>query len=140
MLAVLILSGCGGKKQAKVSPPPPPPMAAPATASIPPTVPATPGRPGAIRHPQVNGNRKGRTRRRAPSLFPFTRGGGIDSGRPGVAGTDGGTEAVVGGAMGGGGGGVTLACFLPPQPLSMSPASTSARIQMDKWPLSGGRT
>ena len=43
-------------------------------------------------------------------------------------------------AMGGGGGGVTLACFLPPQPLSMSPASTSARIQMDKWPLSGGRT
>ena len=43
-LAVLILSGCGGKKQAKVSPPPPPPMAAPATASIPPAVPATPGR------------------------------------------------------------------------------------------------
>ena len=43
-LAVLILSGCGRKKQAKVSPPPPPPMAAPATASIPPAVPATPGR------------------------------------------------------------------------------------------------
>jgi rare lipoprotein A len=35
LLAGLMLSGCGGKKQAKVSPPPPPPMAAPATSSAP---------------------------------------------------------------------------------------------------------
>lgn len=48
VLAGLILSGCGGKKQAKVSPPPPPPMAPPATASVPPSVPATPGRPESI--------------------------------------------------------------------------------------------
>ena len=36
-----MLSGCGGKKQAKVNPPPPPPMAAPATAAVP-HRPATP--------------------------------------------------------------------------------------------------
>ncbi len=33
-LAVFALSGCGGKKQAKVSTPPPPPLAAPSTASV----------------------------------------------------------------------------------------------------------
>ena len=48
LLAGLILSGCGGKKQAKVSPPPPPPMAPPATASVPPAVSTRPGRPEAI--------------------------------------------------------------------------------------------
>ena len=47
LLAGLMLSGCGGKKQAKVSPPPPPPIALPATASVPPAIPATPGRPQA---------------------------------------------------------------------------------------------
>lgn len=43
-IAALILSGCGGKKQAKVSPPPPPPMAAPAT--IPTQNPSAPKKPG----------------------------------------------------------------------------------------------
>ena len=52
VLAGLMLSGCGGKKQAKVSPPPPPPMAPPATASIPPTVPARPRRPEATPPPR----------------------------------------------------------------------------------------
>ena len=52
VLAGLMLSGCGGKKQAKVSPPPPPPMAAPATASIPPTVPGRPRRPEATPPPR----------------------------------------------------------------------------------------
>jgi len=52
VLAGLMLSGCGGKKQAKVSPPPPPPMAAPATSSVPSTVPATPGRAETIPPPR----------------------------------------------------------------------------------------
>jgi rare lipoprotein A len=34
VLAVLVLSGCGGKKQAKVSIPPPPPIAVPSTATV----------------------------------------------------------------------------------------------------------
>jgi rare lipoprotein A len=34
-LAAFTLSGCGGKKQAKVSPPPPPPMAVPPAATVP---------------------------------------------------------------------------------------------------------
>lgn len=34
ILAVLTLSGCGGKKQAKVSTPPPPPIAVPSTATV----------------------------------------------------------------------------------------------------------
>ena len=50
VLAGLMLSGCGGKKQAKVSPPPPPPMAPPATASVPPTVPARQDGPKPFRH------------------------------------------------------------------------------------------
>jgi len=52
VLAGLMLSGCGGKEQAKVSPPPPPPMAAPATSSVPSTVPATPGRAETIPPPR----------------------------------------------------------------------------------------
>ena len=52
VLAGLMLSGCGGKKQAKVSPPPPPPMAPPATASVPPTVPGRPRRPEATPPPR----------------------------------------------------------------------------------------
>ncbi|MGC2181671.1 MAG: septal ring lytic transglycosylase RlpA family protein [Terriglobales bacterium] len=43
-----MLSGCGGKKQAKAIPPPPPPMVPPATASIPPT----PKRPTAAPPPR----------------------------------------------------------------------------------------
>ncbi len=46
MLAVLLLSGCGGKKQAKVSTPPPPPIAAPATVPAPDaSTPKPPGMP-----------------------------------------------------------------------------------------------
>lgn len=47
VIAALMLSGCGGKKQVKAIPPPPPPMAPPATASVPPSVPGTTKRPAA---------------------------------------------------------------------------------------------
>jgi rare lipoprotein A len=42
ILAVLTLSGCGGKKQAKVSTPPPPPISGPATATVQTPPPAKP--------------------------------------------------------------------------------------------------
>ena len=50
VLAALTLSGCGGKKQAKVSTPPPPPMAAPSAATVPSPAPSAPKRAEAI-HP-----------------------------------------------------------------------------------------
>ena len=71
---------------------------------------------------------RGRSRRRPPFPVSVHADDGVASGRFGAAGLGGGTEAVAGAAMGGGGGGLTFACFLPPQPLSMSPASTSARM------------
>ncbi|MGZ4732539.1 MAG: septal ring lytic transglycosylase RlpA family protein [Terriglobales bacterium] len=45
LLAGLMLCGCGGKKQAKVSTPPPPPTAVPAPDSVPATNPSAPKRP-----------------------------------------------------------------------------------------------
>ncbi|MGH9552097.1 MAG: hypothetical protein ACRD3W_22105, partial [Terriglobales bacterium] len=55
-MAALILSGCGGKKQAKISTPPPPPMAAPATVPTPnasaPKPPGTPPLTGENKKPE----------------------------------------------------------------------------------------
>ena len=48
VLAALTLSGCGGKKQAKVSTPPPPPMAVPSATTVPSPAPPTPKRAEAI--------------------------------------------------------------------------------------------
>jgi len=44
-LGVLVLSGCGGKKQAKVSTPPPPPMVEPSASTVPVPNPSTPQHP-----------------------------------------------------------------------------------------------
>ena len=41
MCLALLGTGCGGKKQAKVTPPPPPPMAEPSVAAVPSTIPPT---------------------------------------------------------------------------------------------------
>ena len=66
-----MLSGCGGKKQAKVSPPPPPPMAAPATASVPPPIlPAPKPADGQSITQAKTRNRKRRTTPRSALAVP----------------------------------------------------------------------
>jgi rare lipoprotein A len=60
VLAVLVLSGCGGKKQAKVIPPPAPPMTEPSATSVPTPNPPTSQRPEAspqstVKQPEKTG-------------------------------------------------------------------------------------
>jgi rare lipoprotein A len=55
-LGAVILSGCGGKKQARVSPPPPPPMAAPPAATV--TVPNSSTSKPTETTPQSNADKK----------------------------------------------------------------------------------
>ena len=87
VLAGLMLSGCGGKKQAKVSPPPPPPMAAPATASIPPTVPGRPRRPEATPPPREQKQEKADDAASALSVPEGTKPLSVETGKASWYGT-----------------------------------------------------